>query len=233
MPKTYGVKEKDVAAAHLVDQLLTGVLRPGDRVDRNEIATSLGMSRAPVQEAILQLERDGILSTRYHRGAYVEQFDADVVREHYEVYGLLSGTASARAANAPTPRVLKELRELVQRMRDEPDSAEFEDRVWEFRRVVNHEYAGPRLRAAIGTFQTFMPKAFWVSYIDNQASMLPFYEQEMAAIQSRDPDAARAACVGRSAASAEIVIHELVRRGVFHAADVAPLDDQSDAENRV
>ena len=88
MPKKYGVKEKDLVVSHVVNMVLTGKLRSGDRLDRNEIAHELGLSRVPVQEAVVQLEHDGILSTRYHRGAYVERFDEATVREHHELYGL-------------------------------------------------------------------------------------------------------------------------------------------------
>ena len=80
MPKKYGVKEKDLVVSHVVNLVLTGKLRSGDRVDRNEIASDLGLSRVPIQEAVVQLEHDGILSTQYHRGAYVERFDESVVR---------------------------------------------------------------------------------------------------------------------------------------------------------
>ncbi|MGB8210431.1 MAG: GntR family transcriptional regulator, partial [Mycobacterium sp.] len=88
MPKKYGVKEKDQVVAHIFNLVLTGKLRTGDRVDRNEIATRLGMSRVPVQEAIVQLEHDGLLSTSYHRGAFIERFDEDTIREHYELHGV-------------------------------------------------------------------------------------------------------------------------------------------------
>ena len=79
MPKKYGVKEKDLVVSHVVNLVLTGKLRSEDRLDRNEIAQELGLSRVPVQEAVVQLEHDGILSTRYHRGAYVERFDESMV----------------------------------------------------------------------------------------------------------------------------------------------------------
>ena len=113
MPKKYGVKEKDLVVAHVVNLILTGKLRSGDRVDRNEIAHELGVSRVPIQEAVVQLEHDGILSTRYHRGAFVELFDESVVREHHEVYGMLSGIASARAAEVQDPEHLRQLESFL------------------------------------------------------------------------------------------------------------------------
>ncbi|MBJ7336766.1 GntR family transcriptional regulator [Mycolicibacterium sp.] len=219
MPKKYGVKEKDQVVVYITDQLLSGKLRTGDRVDRNEIAQELGLSRIPVQEAIVQLEHDGILSTEYHRGAFVERFDAETVLEHHQVYGMLSGMASERAATFPSPRILGRLNELMDVLRSATESKVFEETVWEYRRTINHEYAGPRLQAAIRAFQSFIPLAFWTSYADNQAMMLPFYEQEHAAIRRRDPDAAQQACRGRSTTMAGIVINELVARGVFDEAD--------------
>ena len=113
MPKRYGVKEKDQVVSHIINLVLTGKLRSGDRVDRNEIAHELGLSRVPIQEAVVQLEHDGILSTRYHRGAFVERFDESVVLEHHELHGILLGIASARAAMDPRPHVLSQLDSLT------------------------------------------------------------------------------------------------------------------------
>lgn len=221
MPKKYGVKEKDLVVSHVVNLVLTGKLRSGDRVDRNEIANDLGLSRVPIQEAVVQLEHDGILSTQYHRGAYVERFDESVVREHHEVYGLLSGLASARAAVDGVPQTLDQLALLIEAMRNSKESRAFQEAAWQYRRVINDEYAGPRLQAAIRASQTFIPRGFWLAYLKNHDEMLPFYEAETDAIHRRDPDGARAACVERSEVMARIMLGELVRRGVLRPAGAA------------
>jgi DNA-binding GntR family transcriptional regulator len=215
MPKKYGVKEKDLVVSHVVNLVLTGKLRSGDRIDRNEIANDLGLSRVPIQEAVVQLEHDGILSTQYHRGAYVERFDESVVREHHELYGLLSGLASSRAAGDGHPKILDQLAVLMEAMRSSKDSRTFQEAAWQFRDVINDEYAGPRLQAAIRASQTFMPRGFWLTYLNNHDEMLPFFEAETVAIQSRDADGARAACAERSGAMGRIMLGELVRRGVL------------------
>ena len=215
MPKRYGVKEKDQVVSHIINLVLTGKLRSGDRVDRNEIAHELGLSRVPIQEAVVQLEHDGILSTRYHRGAFVERFDESVVLEHHELYGMLNGIAAARAAADPRPDVLAQLDSLTEFMRANRESRAFQEAAWQYRQQINDEYAGPRLHAEIRASQSFIPRAFWVTYLNNHDEMFPFYEAETAAIHNRDPDAARAACVGRSEAMGRIMLGELVRRGVF------------------
>jgi DNA-binding GntR family transcriptional regulator len=219
MPKKYGVKEKDQVVAHIFNLVLTGKLRTGDRVDRNEIATRLGMSRVPVQEAIVQLEHDGLLSTSYHRGAFIERFDEDTIREHYELHGVLNGIAAARAAANPTPHILGQLDGILRTLRSCKEPRAFQRAVREYRHAVNDEYAGPRLHAAIRASQGLIPRAFLSSYPTIVAEMLPFYEDETAAIQHRDPDGARAACSGCAALMADVMVAELIRRGVLAPSD--------------
>lgn len=228
MPKKYGLKEKDQVVEFITDQLLIGGLRTGDRIDRAAIAQRLGLSRAPVAEAIMQLEHDGILSTRYHRGAFVERFDAATVLEHHQVYGALSGIASARAARYPTPRVLDELGQRLLMLRNAVDSRSFHEAVMEYRRSINHHYAGPRLRAAIRSSQSFIPQALWVSYADSKAVLLPFYEREHAAIRQRKPEVAEQVCRQRATEMARVVVAELVRRGVLEATDDVELSEAGD-----
>ncbi|CQD02802.1 GntR family transcriptional regulator [Mycobacterium lentiflavum] len=219
MPKKYGVKEKDQVVNHILNLVLTGKLRSGDRVDRNEIALGLGVSRVPIQEALIELEHDGIVSTRYHRGAFVERFDEVTVLEHHELDGMLNGIASARAASNPTPRILGQLDSLMRSMRTAKDSRVFSELAAEYRRTVNDEYAGPRLHATIRASQDLIPHAFWMSYQNNRDDVLPYYEDETSAIRRRDPDAARAACVGRAYLMAQAMLAELFRRRVFTAPD--------------
>ncbi len=168
MPKKYGVKEKDLVVSHVVNLVLTGKLRSGDRLDRNEIAQELGLSRVPVQEAVVQLEHDCILSTRYHRGAYVERFDESTVHEHHELYGVLSGLASSRAAQASDPEIVAALDEQMSAMRGGRDSRTFDTHARMFRNIVNGEYAGPRLQAIIDSSQTMIPQAFWETYLGHR-----------------------------------------------------------------
>lgn len=221
MPKKYGVKEKDLVVAHVVNLVLTGKLRSGDRVDRNEIAQELGLSRVPIQEAVVQLEHDGILSTRYHRGAFVERFDEAVVHEHHEIHGMLTGMAAARAATASDPGVVEQLTALADTMRGSRETRSFHDIAWEFRGVINEAYAGPRLAAMIRSSQAFMPRAFWSAYMDNHDELMKYYDEEVVAIARGDAQTARTACSERSALMGRIMMTELVRRGVFRPAPVA------------
>jgi DNA-binding GntR family transcriptional regulator len=215
MPKRYGVKEKDQVVAHILELLLGGRLRTGDRVDRNEITAALGLSRVPVQEALVQLEHDGILVTRYHRGAFVQRFDEATLREHHEVHGLLIGAVAARAAADPRAEVLEELERAMSIMRDAIDSRACLSGADLFRDTIIRNYAGPRLAATIRSSRSFMPWDFWAELHGTQAHLLPLVEAEYTAIQRKNPAGARRACVDRADLMADLLIAELDRRGVF------------------
>lgn len=215
MPKKYGIKEKDQVVTHIINLIMTGKLRTGDRIDRNEIVRDLGLSRVPIQEAVVQLEHDGVLSTRYHRGAFVSRFDEASLSEHHEMWGILTGIASARCAASPTPRILAELDEVMRTMRATRDGKSFHESCWEFRDAITDEYAGPRLQAMIHTGTGFAPSEFWQSLPTFKAKMLPTFEEEVDAIHARDPERARKVCLERSEEMARIMVAELTRRGVF------------------
>ncbi len=215
MPKNYGIKEKDQVVTHVVNLILTGKLRTGDRIDRTEIAETLGLSRVPVQEAVVQLEHDGILKTRYHRGAFVERFDEDTIFEHHELYGVLNGMAAARAAAHPNPPLLERLESLLRQLRLLGETRSFQELGHEYRTAINEDYAGPRLQALIRASQNFIPRSLWSAYDSRRTELVTYYEAETEAIRRGNPEGARAANIGVSAAMAQIMIAELRRRGVL------------------
>ena len=115
----------------------------------------------------------------------------------------------------------RQLDSLTDFMRANRESRAFQEAAWQYRQTINEEYAGPRLLAEIRASQSFIPRSFWVTYMNNHDEMLPFYEAETTAIQRRDPDGARAACAGRAEAMGRIMVAELVRRGVFSPSGLA------------
>lgn len=100
-------------------------------------------------------------------------------------------------------------------MQSERDSEEFEKLGWRSRRLLNAGYAGPRLRAVIRSSQTFIPRLFWVAEEDSRRIMAEYYSVEREAIRDGDAASARAACVARSAAMAEVAVAALWAQGVL------------------
>jgi len=72
----------DQAASYIRRLIFDGDLRPGERVPQDEVARVLGMSRIPVREALIALEREGWVTIELHRGAFVNAISQDTVRDH-------------------------------------------------------------------------------------------------------------------------------------------------------
>src|SRR5881227_2727330 len=92
----------DEAALLIRRMIFEGELRPGERVPQDDVAAILGISRIPVREALIALEREGWVTIELHRGAFINALDDQAVRDHYELFGLVYGFA-ARRALARTP----------------------------------------------------------------------------------------------------------------------------------
>ena len=93
----------DLVAIHVRSLIFNGELRQGDRVHQDDIARQLGVSRIPVREAIIALDREGWLTITPHRGAFVHGLDEDSLRDHYELLGLVYGLAGRRAVSRRRP----------------------------------------------------------------------------------------------------------------------------------
>src|SRR3990172_3485923 len=63
--------------------ILEGRLRPSERINQEQIARELGVSRTPVREALQCLARDGLVDLQPRRGAFVSAFDE---RDGVEIY---------------------------------------------------------------------------------------------------------------------------------------------------
>jgi DNA-binding GntR family transcriptional regulator len=149
------------AALYIRRLIFDGVLREGDRVPQDAIAEKLGLSRIPVREALLFLEREGWVTIKPHRGAFIGALDETVVRDHYELYGHVYSFAAARAAERQTPEMLARLTELQKQIQtaEDPQSA------WRlnqaFHSAIIDMARSPRLHAVLGALAGIVPGNFF------------------------------------------------------------------------
>jgi len=215
------VKASDVVVDYILELLLTGKLRVGDRIDLDALASELELSRVPIREALAQLERDGIVTTPHHRGAYVSAFDAGTVREAVELYALLNGLTTTRVAERRDKDVIRALEQLQSTIAATGELAEFETLAREFRRVINVAGSGPHLRALIRTFRGLLPAVSRIGMPRAMEKEKEYIAQELAAIRRGSAAAAARAAVEHIRYSGQCGIEELVRTGVLTAEDQA------------
>jgi DNA-binding GntR family transcriptional regulator len=213
-------KASEEVVDHLLDSILDGRLRTGDRLDIAEIAATLDVSRIPVREALIQLERDGLVTSRFHRGVFMAPFDADTVREQYELYGMLTGLASAHAAHQGNPDTVARLRRVYGELRATPaaDGGRWEGLAREFRRVVHRAGAGTRLLAMLRTFGGFIPKSFRLIVPDAYDAVVRGERAELRALSAGDADAARRCTEQLLRELGERVVATMVARGTLSGA---------------
>jgi DNA-binding GntR family transcriptional regulator len=96
-PKLVRTPSGQYIASHIRRLIFEGELRAGMRVPQDAIASDLGVSRIPVREALIVLEREGWVTNEMHRGAFISALDEQAVHDHYELYGLIYGFAADRA----------------------------------------------------------------------------------------------------------------------------------------
>jgi DNA-binding GntR family transcriptional regulator len=195
-------------------EIYEGRLRSGDRIDLVEVAEKLDVSRSPVREALVILERDGIVSIRHHRGVYVEPFDAESIMDDFEFMGLLSGIALKRLAARRDPEVIAELQRLVGELRAAPRD-HLEKIAQEILRAEHRSGGSRRLRAQLRGAGGFLR---WISNISDgqsQEAVARMHEEVVAAIAAGDGDLAARYRLEDSRAAGRRVVQELVRRGVL------------------
>lgn len=96
------LRAQDLAKA-LERDILTGVLKPRERLNEVQLTERFGVSRTPVREALLQLKATGLIELQPRRGATVASFDLKALLEMFETmafYESLCAKLAARRAYA-------------------------------------------------------------------------------------------------------------------------------------
>jgi DNA-binding GntR family transcriptional regulator len=101
----------------LVSRIVSGQIRPGERLVETRLAATYGTSQAPVREALRELEVMRMVETQPRRGTFVRPFIQETLRESYVVRAALEEAATRLAMLAGT-MPLPSLRAEVAAMRD-------------------------------------------------------------------------------------------------------------------
>jgi DNA-binding GntR family transcriptional regulator len=112
--------------------ILSGALRPGERLHERDLTKQLGVSRTPLREALNQLASDGLVVNRPQRGHFVQAYDAKTVDDLYGLRALLEGHAIELAMErikAEDKKEFAKLKTLLKRYngRKEQSSDEIRD----------------------------------------------------------------------------------------------------------
>ena len=100
---------RDVVFKTLRQGILTGELKPGERLMEIHLANKLGVSRTPIREAIRKLELEGLVTMIPRRGAEVAQITEKSMKDVLEVRKVLDDLSVELACE----RITEEEKELL------------------------------------------------------------------------------------------------------------------------
>jgi DNA-binding GntR family transcriptional regulator len=84
-------------------RILSGELRPGQRINEPDVAARPGVSRVPVREALRELQSSGLVAARKHAGVFVREMSAREVADLYDLRAVLDAHAGQCATRLPAP----------------------------------------------------------------------------------------------------------------------------------
>jgi DNA-binding GntR family transcriptional regulator len=130
--------------------IVSGRFSPGTRLQQDDLARELGVSRMPIREALRVLHTEGLVEFEPHRGATVIELRADDIAEIFDIRTMLEARAAELAAPNLAETTLAELRRLCEAMADPA----LDDGAWlslnrEFHTLIYPASGWPRLCALI------------------------------------------------------------------------------------
>jgi DNA-binding GntR family transcriptional regulator len=113
----------------IVSEIIDGDLPANSRLIQDELARAYGVSRQPVQQALLLLRDRGMVREAPGRGLIVSPLDVDFVRNLYEVRAMLDGLAARLAAERGSERAKSEGQVYLDAGRDAVESGSLHDQI--------------------------------------------------------------------------------------------------------
>jgi DNA-binding GntR family transcriptional regulator len=108
----------DRVKEYIVEAVLSGEFKPGDRIVESTLARNLGVSQAPVREAIRDLVLLGFLESESYKGTSVRSFTYEELWETYMVRAALESLAARLAATYLTNADADRLQSILDEMMD-------------------------------------------------------------------------------------------------------------------
>src|SRR5690349_17233506 len=130
---------KDTILQRLTEAIVTGKLKPGERLNETQLSNDFGVSRVPIREALQHLQEKGLVMNSPRRGMFVVTLSDEEIQQISSIRLILEAEALKLCRMRLTPPVEKRLAQLAGKL-DEADSTsaeatagfdlEFHETIW-------------------------------------------------------------------------------------------------------
>jgi len=150
-------------ADHIRQLVFFGELHDAERVPQREIAEALGVSSVPVREALVALQREGVVTIEPNRGAFVNGLDPEVVTEQFYIFGRIYGRATRITTQRAEPSVVAVLSNLAERISAERDLDALLALSIELQMLIAQQGGSKRLHALLTPLSRIVPGNFYIT----------------------------------------------------------------------
>ncbi len=116
---------KELVYHYLCDEMKTGGLSADHFINQAEICKKLDISKAPLRDALIQLETEGFVSILPRRGVLINSLTLEDIAEAYTVLAALESEAIKTAFDVVEPKHIKQMVSLNEQMHQTLQSGEF------------------------------------------------------------------------------------------------------------
>ncbi|QSP94865.1 GntR family transcriptional regulator [Marinobacter salinisoli] len=187
-------------ANYLAERIMTGQIRPGERIQEATLAAKLNVSRASVKEALYTLERWHLVDITPRKGASATRLDAEHAAELYDVYMhllmMLAARLCERWQEADKALLVNAVETALVKIR-QPDiqTTEVVEASFSVMEACCELVNNPYLTEALSNFKPAVSRAYFLGadrYRQDLEQTGTFFDQLPQAILSRDSTKAQA-----------------------------------------
>jgi len=194
-PLTSRPQLSDEVAAHLREAIMSGALHPGQFVRLDAVAAELGVSVTPVREALLALRGEDMVELEPRRGFVVSPLSRRDVEDMFRLQADLAAQLVARATELITPEQLRHVEQVALDLAAAQGHQELSALEYEFHRLINKSAASRKLARFLDMASRYVPARVYTADPQWHLQVVSDHTAILAALRSRDPDAARAAAL--------------------------------------
>jgi DNA-binding GntR family transcriptional regulator len=179
---------EDMTQSFIREAIIQGVFRPGQRLNLDTIAGSLGVSRMPVRASLRQLENEGLVRIHPYRGATVSVLRPDEIAEIYELRILLESYLLKLAIEGMDDDLVDRLEGIVVDLENAEELSDRLDRRYQLYEQLYLRANRPRALAQVNNLRGAVGRYLLLQRVDEQHS----HEELIRHLRNRDTKAATA-----------------------------------------
>lgn len=162
----------DLVINHIIDGLIQGRLKPGQRLNASKLVEALGVSVVPVREAMHFLAGEGVIELLPLKGTQIRNMDASEIVDWWQIFRAISeiGLLAAAEALIKSPEnahLVTQAIEKIERAETELSDVQYILALADFHRVINTIGNKPVLDEAVRRLQVI----FWCLFLPDH---IPF-----------------------------------------------------------